>query len=101
RFNGAASARSRKPPRAPVLATNGCSRFNGAASARSRKRKTRRQMQSAKTPLQWGRERSLAETIARLYLLLLKVFASMGPRALARGNPKKQRRARRGREASM
>src|SRR5437867_3314939 len=39
-----------------------------------------------KDTLQWGRERSLAETDKGRVQVALQLIASMGPRALARGN---------------
>ncbi len=61
RFNGAATARSRKFPRIRPSAHPSPCCFNGAATARSRKFLSRGRWSSRKPTLQWGRDRVVAE----------------------------------------
>ena len=86
RFNGAATARSRKlKPRSVCSRASSC--FNGAATARSRKCVQAGERTGQEPRLQWGRDRAVAEMVNLVMAARKSGAASMGPRPRGRGNP--------------
>src|SRR6058998_2476843 len=85
RFNGAARSRARKCLHAVQTALK-LDGFNGAARSRARKWRGQSRGAGIREALQWGRALSRAEMDHRETTTVETCFASMGPRALARGN---------------
>ena len=65
RFNGAATFRSRNVALYWRAVPSQCCRFNGAATFRSRNARYSRRPARATSPLQWGRDLSVAECCSR------------------------------------
>src|SRR5690242_15265110 len=85
RFNGAAIFRSRKGRISPTACRKARS-FNGAAISFDRGKLAQMfNMLRSSTPLQWGRDLSIAERLARQERPRDKLDASMGPRSFDRG----------------
>src|SRR5579875_963528 len=84
-FNGAAISRSRKYP-GPFPGSLPACLFNGAAISRSRKYALTFAVNVRRWDVQWGRDLSIAEISVSPRCLGCRLYRSMGPRSLDRGN---------------